>query len=103
MIARIQKDRIRRLRPHTIEREQFVAEFARWPREHSFERSAITLIEKVHKRFQPLRFLPKVPRWANQLLKRRPRGAPDSTDGQEPCSSKVGKCFFNIRPCSVLR
>ncbi len=103
MIARVQQNRIRRLRPYTIKREQFVTELARWPREHSFERSAVTPIEKAHKRFQPLRFLPEVPRRADQLLKFRLRRAPDSADAQKPCSPKVGKRLLNIRPCSVLR
>src|SRR3979490_3247733 len=37
VIARIQKNRVRGLRPYTIEREQFVAELSRWPREHPVE------------------------------------------------------------------
>src|SRR5260370_12368241 len=78
VIAGIQQNRVRSLRPYAIEREQFVAEFGGWLREHPLERSAVTLIEKAHKRFQPLRFLPEVTRRADQFLKRRLTTAPDS-------------------------
>src|SRR5208282_145582 len=69
VIAGIQQNRVSGLGPHTIEREQFAAEFAGWPREHPRQRTSITLVEKGHKRFQALRFLPEVARGANQLLK----------------------------------
>src|SRR6266446_952145 len=103
VIAGIQQNRVGGLRPYTIDGEQFVAELGGWLREHPLERSAVTLIEKAHKRFQPLRFLPKVTRRANQLLKLRLRRAPDSADGQKPRSPKVAERPLNVRPRSVLR
>src|ERR1039458_3113578 len=103
VIAGIQQNRVRGLRPYTVEREQFVAEFGGWPREHPRERPAVTLIEKAHKRFQPLRFLPEVTRRANQLLKLRLRRAPDSVDRQKPHFPKIAERLLNVRPRSVLR
>src|SRR5713101_7592635 len=103
VIAGIQQNRVRRLRPYPIEREQFVAEFARWAREHPGQRPAVTLIEKAHKRFQPLRLLSEVTRRANQLLKFRLRRAPDSADRQKPRFPKVAERPLNVCPRSVLR
>ena len=72
---------------------------------HPLNLSALspTLIEKAHKRFQPLRFLPEVTRRANQLLKLRLRRAPDSANGQKPRFPKVAERSLNVRPGSVLR
>ena len=103
MIAGIQQNRVRSLRPYAIEREQFVAEFGGWLREHPLERSAVTLIEKAHKRFQPLRFLPEVTCRADQLLKLRLRRAPDSAGGQKVRFPEVAERLLNVRPGSVLR
>src|SRR5713226_169660 len=103
VIAGIQQNRVRRLRSYPVEREQFLPKFGRWPREHPRKRPAVTLIEKAHKRFQPLRFLPEVTRRANQLLKLRLRRAPDSADRQKPRSPKVAERPLNVRPRSVLR
>src|SRR6266849_4993562 len=103
VIAGIQQNRVRRLRPYAVEREQLVAKFGRWPREHPRQRPAVTLIEKAHKRFQPLRFLPEVTRRANQLLKLRLRRTPDSADRQKPRFPKVAERPLNVCPRSVLR
>src|ERR1700674_273292 len=102
VIAGIQQNRVGGFRPYTIEREQFVAELGGWLREHSLERSPITSIEKAHKCFQPLGFLPEITRWADQLLKVTPRRAPDSADGQKPRFPKVAERLLNVRPRSVL-
>src|ERR1700687_378635 len=98
VIAGIQKNRVCGLWPHTIEREQFVAEFSRWPCEHPLKRSVVALIEKTHKSFQPLRFLPEVTRRANQLLKLMLRRATDSADGQQSRSPKIAERLLNICP-----
>ena len=103
VIAGIQQNRVGGFRPYTIDGEQFFAELGGWLREHPLERSAVTLIEKAHKCFQPLRFLPEVTRRANQLLKLLLRGAPDSVNGQKPRLPKVAERLFNICPRSVLR
>src|ERR1700681_2293961 len=102
VIAGIQQNRVGGFWPYTIEREQFVAELGRWLCEHPLERSAITRIEKAHKCFQPLGFLPEITRWADQLLKLTPRRAPDSADGQKPRFPKVAERLLNVRPRSVL-
>src|ERR1700690_306809 len=60
MIAGIKKNRVGGLRPHPIERKQFVTQFRSRAREHPLQRAAITRIEKAHKNFQPLRLLPEV-------------------------------------------
>src|SRR5271169_2122634 len=103
MIAGIQQNRIGGLWPYAIQREQFIAELGRWPREHSRQRPTITLVQKADKRLQVLRFLSEVTGRTNQSLKLRLRRVPDSSDGQPPRFPKVAERLLNVRPGSVLR
>ena len=104
MIAGIQQNRVRGLRPYAIERQQFVAEFSRWSREHARQRAAVALIEKVHEGFQPLRFLPEVARRTDQLLQLRLRRAADSADRQKSRSPEGCRAPSQrlSTPCSGL-
>src|SRR5271157_3268847 len=102
MITGVEQNRVRSLRPNTIESEQFFPEFRCRPCEHPSQRPVITIIEKTDKRFQPLRFLPEIPRRPNQLLQLGLRRASNPLDRKNSLPAQVAERLLHVCPRRVL-
>src|SRR5712692_9344739 len=67
VIARIEQDSVRRLRPDTVDGQKLFAQRRRRHTKHSMQRATVLRANKTNKTFQFLGFLAKITRGTNKL------------------------------------